>query len=140
MEQHYLGHAVLGLCQIKSQRLGEAKRFYGLFGIGANLSGFVAGMVGMYCCPDKYNPNLPFGSNEWEQSMIIMVTLVLIAGVAALFLFRWMNQTILADPLYYDPSEATKEKKIIGRLSMRENFKYLFKSKYLISIAIIVVS
>lgn len=121
-------------------RLGEAKRFYGLFGIGANLSGFVAGIVGMYCCPEKYNPNLPFGSNEWEQSMIIMVTLVLISGIAALFLFRWMNRTILEDPRYYDPDEASKERKVKGRLSMRENFKYLFKSKYLISIATIVVA
>lgn len=121
-------------------RLGEAKRFYGLFGIGANLSGVAAGLVGTYCCPQKFNPSLPFGTNEWEQSMIIMVSLVLIAGVAALILFRWMNATILSNSLYYDPVEATREKEVKGRLSMRENFKYLFRSKYLISIATIVVA
>lgn len=121
-------------------RVGEAKRFYGLFGIGANFSGVAAGLASVYLCELDYNPNLPFGNDAWEQSMIMLITLVLIAGIAAMLLFRWMNQEVLTDKNYYDPADAFGENKIKGRMSMRENFKYLFKSDYLVSLALIVLS
>ncbi|MGK5593961.1 MAG: Npt1/Npt2 family nucleotide transporter [Parachlamydiaceae bacterium] len=121
-------------------RLHEAKRFYGLFGIGANFSGVAAGSISMYFCRLDYNPNLPFGSTAWEQSMTMLILLVLAAGLMALALFRWMNVSVLTDPRYYDPSEVKTEEKVKGKMSMRENFNYLFKSEYLIYLATIVLS
>lgn len=121
-------------------RIGEAKRFYGLFGIGANLSGVAAGSCSMYFCLQEFNPNLPFGSDAWEQSMMMLIGLVIIAGFLAMALFRWMNKVVLTDPRYYDPSDALGENKVKGRMSMRENFSYLFKSDYLFSLALIVIS
>lgn len=120
-------------------RVSEAKRFYGLFGIGANLSGVAAGLASMYCCAQEYNPALPFGNDGWEQSMVMLISLVLLSGFAAIALFRWMNVTVLTDPRYYDPAEALGDSKVKGRMSMRQNFSYLFKSDYLISLALIVV-
>lgn len=120
-------------------RISEAKRFYGLFGIGANLSGVVAGGVGKYCCPKEFNPSLPFGNTAWEQTMIILIVLVLIAGVAALSIFRWVNTKLLTNTLYYDAVAASQEDKVKGRFSMRDTFSYLFRSKYLISIAAVVI-
>lgn len=121
-------------------RIGEAKRFYGLFGIGANLSGVAAGGVGSLCCPHVFNPNLPFGTTVWEQSMFILIALVIITGIISLAVFRWINTTILTDPLYYDPEEVPGEGKVKGRFSMRDTFSYLLRSKYLLSIAMIVIS
>ncbi|KAF3361709.1 ADP,ATP carrier protein 1 [Chlamydiales bacterium STE3] len=121
-------------------RLQEAKRFYGLFGIGANFSGVAAGSISVYFCRQEFNPNIPFGTSAWEQSMGMLIILVVVAGLIAMGLFRWMNLKVLTDPLYYDPNEATKESKVKGRMSMRENFSYLFKSDYLIYLAIIVIS
>ena len=121
-------------------RIGEAKRFYGLFGIGANLSGVAAGGASMYLCVQEFNPSLPFGSDAWEQSMMMLVGLVLLSGLAAIALFRWMNVSVLTDPRYYDPKDALGEGKVKGRMSMRENFSYLLKSDYLISLALIVIS
>lgn len=121
-------------------RIGEAKRFYGLFGIGANLSGVAAGSASMYLCVQEFNPSLPFGSDAWEQSMMILIGLVIFAGLLAMALFRWMNVSVLTDPRYYDPQDALGEGKVKGRMSMRENFSYLFKSDYLISLALIVIS
>lgn len=121
-------------------KLGEAKRFYGLFGIGANFSGVAAGTASVYFCKLDYNPNFPFGTNAWEQSMTMLICLVLLAGVLAMVLFRWMNKNVLTDERLYDPKEATQENSIRGRMSMRENFSYLFKSDYLIYLAIIVLS
>lgn len=121
-------------------KLSEAKRFYGLFGIGANLSGVAAGGVSMLCCMQDFNPNLPFGTTAWEQSMVILISLVVLAGILAIALLRWMNVTVLRDPRYYDPEEATQEVKVKGKLSMRESFSYLFKSEYLMYLALIVIS
>lgn len=121
-------------------RVGEAKRFYGLFGIGANLSGVAAGGVSMYCCQHDFNPLLPFGHDAWEQSMIMLISLVLLAGGAAIALLRWMHLKVLTDPLYYDPSDALGDRKIKGKMSMRKNFAYLFNSPYLVRLAVIVIA
>nr|MBA3603941.1 AAA family ATPase [Parachlamydiaceae bacterium] len=48
------------------------------------------------------------------------------------------DQNVLNDPLYYDPAEAKAEGRIQGRLSIREAFKYLLRSRYLIFLALIV--
>lgn len=121
-------------------RVGEAKRFYGLFGIGANFSGFVAGTLSMHCCLHEFNPKLPFGSDAWEQSMIMLISLVLLAGGVSIALLRWMHLKVLKDSRYYDPYDAYGDQKIKGRMSMRENFSYLLKSPYLIRLALIVIS
>lgn len=119
-------------------RLGEAKRFYGLFGIGANFSGVVAGQTSVWLSRSDFNPNLPFGSNPWEQTLVSLTLLILAAGAVALFLFRWMHTSVLTDPRFYDASmEKTVEEKK-EKQSVRKNLRYLMKSKYLMSIAFIV--
>jgi len=121
-------------------RLSEAKRFYGLFGIGANLSGVAAGQVSVWLYRESLDPALPFGSSGWEQSLMMLMILVLTAGVVTLGLFYWMNTRILNNPLYYDPKDAKQEKAVKGKLSMRESFFYLIRSKYLMSLAFIVIA
>lgn len=123
-------------------RLGEAKRFYGLFGIGANFSGIVAGLTSIYFC--QYDENSLVAANfldekAWERSMMILISLVIVAGILAIGVFRWMNSCILTDSRFYSQEEARKEE-VKGKMSMRENFSYLFQSRYLLSIAVIVVS
>jgi AAA family ATP:ADP antiporter len=125
-------------------RLHEAKRFYGLFGIGANFSGIVAGQVAVAICRGDYNPALPFGSTAWEQSLVMLVTLVVGAGLAALALFYWMQTRVLTDPRFYDQTEqvtskgkeASKEEK--PKFSLGDTFAFLMRSRYVLCIAIIV--
>lgn len=121
-------------------RLSEAKRFYGLFGVGANLSGVLAGQASVYLTNLSYNPTLFYGTSKWEQSMLYLVAMVIVAGVALIFLLRWMYKNVLSDPLYYDPSEAKAEGRVQGKVSMRESFKYLLRSRYLVFLALIVIS
>lgn len=120
-------------------RLSEAKRFYGLFGFGANLSGIFAGLLSVHVWQMHYNPALPFGNEAWEQGMVILMTLVLISGVAVLISFRWLNQVVLKDPRFFDPNDikGTEKKK---RLSLRENFSLLKNSNYLLSVTGVVLS
>ncbi|MCB1112570.1 MAG: NTP/NDP exchange transporter [Chlamydiales bacterium] len=121
-------------------RLGEAARFYGLFGVGANMSGIIAGQVSAFLSKGDYNPNLPFGATGWEQSMIILIGFITLSGIAAMGIFRWMHANVLNDNRFYDPQDAKKDADVVGKLSLRECISYLLKSRYLISIAVIVLS
>ncbi len=121
-------------------RVSESKRFYGIIGVAANASGALAGQASVFVGGLGYNPNLLFGTTSWEQSMLYLVLMVIAAGGIILFLFNWMYRKVLNDPIYYDPAEAIAEGRIQGKLSMRDAFRYLLSSKYLIGIAVVVIS
>jgi AAA family ATP:ADP antiporter len=122
-------------------RLSEARRFYSIFGVGANFAAIIAGQVGSYFSHIKFNPNLPFGLTDWEQTIDVLVLLVLVSGVITIALFRWMNKRVLNDSCFDDLHYVKRKKGPKGKkLSMRESFSYLANSNYLICIAIIVFS
>ncbi|GAB4234788.1 MAG: NTP/NDP exchange transporter Npt1 [Chlamydiales bacterium] len=122
-------------------RVHEAKRFYGLFGIGANFSGIVAGQVSVSCCQIKYTSWIPYGTTGWEQSMFLLVNLVILAGIMTLLIFRWFNRYVLTQERYAPEfQKSQKEDRPKSRMSMMENFSFLIKSPYLLSVAIIVLS
>ncbi len=121
-------------------RLSEAKRFYGLFGIGANASGVAAGLISVWLYREKLDYSLPFGNSGWEQSLFMLMTIVLVAGLITLGLFYGMNKYILTDDRCYDSNQAKSEAAVKGKLSMRESFSYLLRSKYLLCLAFIVIS
>jgi ATP:ADP antiporter, AAA family len=121
-------------------RVSEAKRFYGLFGVGANFSGIFAGQASVYCCQFTQGNILSFGEDVWHQSLILLVSLVLLAGLAALALFRWMNTQVLSDPCFYDPASIKSEGEVQGKLSLKQSLSCLLRSKYLICVALVVIS
>ncbi len=118
--------------------ISEAKRFYGLFGIGANFSGVAAGQASVYFCTNSFNPSLPFGNDAWEQSLTLLVIMVLISGCLAMGIFRWMHRRVLDPKMSKEASEAPSAS--ATKLSVRDSFAFLLRSKYLISIAVIVVA
>ncbi len=121
-------------------RIGEAKRFYGILGIAANLSGVFAGQVSVTLYRKEISPYIPFGYTGWDQTMGMLIILVVAAGIAALGLFYWMNKYVLDNPLACNKGDTKKEHKPKTKLSMRESFSYLLNSKYLMCLAFIVVS
>ena len=122
-------------------KMSEAHRFYSVLGVGANLAAIAAGLFGSYFSRNVYNPNLPFGYDAWTQALMCLVALVIISGIGVMIIFRWMNRRVLTDP-YFDDFHSTKKtfKDIKRKLSFRESFTYLSQSKYLLCIAVIVVS
>lgn len=115
-------------------KVGESKRFYGLLGIGANFSGIIAGFISMALCSIDYYPSLPYGKTAWDQSLFLLISIVIISGLITLAIFKWMHVFSLADQKGELSLSQPK------RLSMRENFSTLFRSRYLLSIAVIVLS
>jgi ATP:ADP antiporter, AAA family len=112
----------------------DAKRFYGLLGIGINFSGIAAGQVATSLSQHVYNPQLPFGTDAWGQSIFFLNCIVVIAGLICVSLFRWLHSSgfgYSSAPGHMDAQEI--------KMGLRKNFAYLAKSKYLICIAVIVV-
>lgn len=121
-------------------RVEEAKRFYGLFGIGANISGFAVGLIGQGVIRMAPSINLPFEVGNDERVLFLMVGLVLICGLIVMALFRWMHTQVLCDPKYYGEGTVCEKKRKKITLSLRESFTYILRSPYLMSIAVIVVA
>ncbi len=112
--------------------VGEAKRYYGLLMIGANIAGIFSGQASVYLSSTPFFPYLPYGKCSWDQSILFLNCLILVSGVATIAIFRWLNHHVIR------PSEHhIKPEKI--QMSMRKNFAYLAKSKYLICISLIVL-
>jgi len=119
-------------------RTTEAKRFYGLFGLLANIALICSGFTVRYF--STISDSLPEGVDAWGISLNYMMSAVVVAGIAVMVIYRWMNKNVLTDPRYYDeaalPAKAKKDK---PKLSIAESFKYLIHSKYLGFIAILII-
>jgi AAA family ATP:ADP antiporter len=78
-------------------------------------------------------------SAAWEYSLIKILLLIVGFGVAAIFTFRWMNFNVLSDPTLVPQEAERTKKKDKKRLSFRESISFISRSKYLLSIAAIVI-
>ena len=115
-------------------RLGEAKRFYGLIAIGLNLAAINSGGVSHFLSSDFCRSHLLFASEAWHQSLILLTSVVLLSGVSIILIYRFLTKRVL--PI--TDLHTTKPEKV--KMSMRENFAYLRKSKYLLYLAMIVLA
>lgn len=141
--------------------VNEAKRFYAIFALGANSSGIFSGQCAQFLTLKQYNPNLPFGTNAWEQSLFLQISAVLFLGLLIIWLYRWVNRNIAMSAISNNFSsssiksassynatvqsqtvKSTKkaEKNDMKDLSLIECFSYLIKSPYMLYIAILVVA
>jgi AAA family ATP:ADP antiporter len=117
--------------------VNDAKRYYGLLGISINLSGIFAGAVATSMSQNTFNSSLPFGSNAWDQTVFSLSSIIILSGILCMILFRYIHSQGHGynSPTYYAQSDSPEKIK----MGLRKNFAYLAKSKYLISIAVIVV-
>lgn len=111
----------------------EAKRYYGILGIGANIAGIFSGQISIYFSSNIFLPYLGFWKTPWEQSVLFLNCSIIVSGIAIIYIFRWLNRHVI---LPAESKQEHKPEKI--KMSMRKNFAYLAKSKYLLCIALIV--
>jgi ATP:ADP antiporter, AAA family len=111
-------------------KITEARRFYSLLGVVASLSGIIAGVAANYLS----------SAESWERTLQTLVAVVIAGGCLTMAIFRWMNAYVLNDPSFDGLHQEKREIRKKQRLSMRESFSYLSNSKYLICIAVLVVS
>lgn len=121
-------------------RLAEARRFYSMLSIVYNLAIVVAGLTAASISQaGTFNPHIPFGQNAWEQTMMLLVLIIIGSGLLAMGAFRWMHWNVI--PMYPSGNlEAAQEPaKQKGKFSLKESLLHVKSSKYLLFIAVIVV-
>ena len=112
----------------------EAKRFYTLFGLGANIAGIFAGQVNLFLSRITYKHFLPYGKSSWDQSIFWINFTIILCGLVIICLYKLLNKKVIKKDLSYINAQKNKKKQ-----SLKKSFAYLSKSKYLICIAVIVI-
>lgn len=119
-------------------RSSESKRFYSVFGIGANVAMLVSGPLIIYF--SKIREQLPADVDAWGISLKYLMSLVVASGFIVMAIYWWINKNVLTDSRFYDSSEQQKVKEQKPKMSLKESFMYLAKSKYMGFLALIVTS
>lgn len=119
-------------------RVTEAKRFYSLFGLGANLALMVSGPAIIYV--SDIRTKLPAGVDAWQVSLNYLMGMVVAAGIGIMIVYWWINRNVLTDIRLYDPTQVKGPKKQKTKMSMGESFKFLLSSKYILCLAILVIA
>ncbi|KAL0425073.1 UNVERIFIED_CONTAM: Plastidic ATP/ADP-transporter [Sesamum radiatum] len=109
----------------------EAKKFYPLFGLGANVALVFSGRTVKYF--SQMRENLGPGVDGWAISLKGMMSIVVGMGLAICFLYWWVNHNV---PLP-TRSQKKKEKPKMGTM---ESLKFLVSSRYIRDLATLVVA
>lgn len=118
-------------------KVNESKRFYNLFGLGANLSLFFAGTFIIWASNLRQTLHT---EDPWQVSLNILMLVVVLSGLIILGIYWWINRYVLTDPKFYDSAAQKKLKSDKPKLSLWASLKYLLSSKYLGCIAILVIA
>jgi len=118
-------------------RVSESKRFYAMFGLGANIAMLLSGPAIMYF--SDIRSKLPVGVDAWGVSLNYMLGMVVFSGIFIMAIYWWINKNVLTDPRFYEASEVKKAKKEKPKMSLGESFAYLARSKYIGCLAILVI-
>lgn len=119
-------------------KVSEAKRFYSLFGLGANLALLFSGPA--IVVVSDIRKKLPADVDAWQVSLNYLMGMVVVAGVLIIATYWWINRYILTDVRYYDPNQEKAPKKTKAKMSLADSFGYLLKSKYILCLAVLVIA
>lgn len=118
-------------------KVEESKRFYALFGVGANLALEVSGLTTGYFAQVK--DNLAPGVDPMQHTLNGLIGTFTICGILIMIIYWWINKNVLTDSRFYDPNHI-KQKDKKPKMSLGESFRFLIHSKYMLYIAILVVA
>ena len=112
----------------------EAKRSYNIYIAAGDLAALSMGPI--ICFFTKKFAPYPF-----IYTVQSLISVVLIVGVLIMAIYWWMNNKVLTDKHFFNPADYKKSpRKSKEKLSLRQGFKHLIKSRYLLGIAILVVA
>jgi len=116
-------------------KVNDAKRFYAIFGLGANLFATIGGLASASLSSGWIADQLSGFDDPWGYSLMMITTVLIVVGLTIAAIYRWYCKSVI------DPSQAREGRaKPKIKMGMRKNFSYLAKSKYLICVAVIVLA
>ena len=121
-------------------RVGEAKRFYALFGIGANLALIGVKLANLLIHRLEALLMAGFAMDRWSAYLAVLMGVVLLSILFIAGIFLWMNKYVLTDPRFYQGEDLGGEVTNRTRTTLRESAIFLWKNKVLRYIAILVIA
>ncbi|XP_022997881.1 plastidic ATP/ADP-transporter-like [Cucurbita maxima] len=109
----------------------EAKKFYPLFGLGANVALIFSGRTVKYF--SNMRKHLGPGVDGWAISLKAMMSIVVGMGLTICFLYWWVNK-------YASLPTRSKKKKEKVNMGTMESLKFLASSRYIRDLATLVVA
>ncbi len=119
-------------------RMKESKRFYGLFAVIGNLALVISGPTVMFCS-EHIKDLVSEGTDPWEITLYLLMSTVVVMGILAMYMYRWMHKEVLTNKLYFDPAEVVVKKKK-EKPGLMESFKIIVQSPELGLIAILIMA
>ncbi|MEG0036905.1 MAG: NTP/NDP exchange transporter [Victivallaceae bacterium] len=117
-------------------KVGEAKRFYALFGVGANIALLCSGPAIIFA--SNMRSKVAAGVDPWGYSLKLLMAMTFISGLVIIVCYRWIHSNVLTDARFYSPEEVGK-KKSKPKMGLKESFLYLIKSPYILCLAMLVI-
>lgn len=115
----------------------EAKQFYPLFGLGANVALIFSGAAVTYF--SKVRAGLPPGVDGWGVSLKGLMAMVVLGGVIICTVYSTMNNVILPKITGKAVELKTAKKKKKVSMPLGESLKFLAASSYVRDLATLVV-
>ncbi|WCJ40637.1 ADP ATP carrier protein 1 chloroplastic [Euphorbia peplus] len=109
----------------------EAKKFYPMFGLGANIALIFSGRTVKYF--SNMRKSLGPGVDGWALSLKAMMSIVVLMGLAICGCYWWVNN-------YVPAPTRSKKKKEKPKMGAMESMKFLISSKYIRDLATLVVA
>jgi len=123
---------------IRARAVAEAKKFYPLFGMFANVALVVSGSFVTFVANLRKNAPQEEGVDPWQMSLVYLITGCLVSGGCLIAAFAYMQRCVVNDPTLVEQSQTTKAKSK-SKMSMGESIKYLAGSPYILDLGILVI-
>jgi AAA family ATP:ADP antiporter len=120
-------------------KLEESKRFYALFGVGANLA--LVAVKGANHMIHLLGDRLAGWTrmDPWTAYVTTLMAVVVACILAVMAICHWIHRHVLTDPRFYSPEERRNLRAERPKLGVREAFRMLARSRYLLFIALLVI-
>lgn len=120
----------------------EAKKYYPLFGMFANVALVFSGQFVRYVSQMK--ARLPVGVDAWGVALNYLMSAVCLSGAVTMGCYRYLATNVVNNPEMApaagEKNAPKKVKKKKPSMSMGESFKYLAGSRYIRNLFVLVVA
>lgn len=121
-------------------KVEEAKKYYPLFGLGANVALIFSGQYVRFVSSLRRaaQATATAAVDPWQASLNWLMGAVAVSGAMVLALFRYMQTRVMTDPECVPP-QALKKTKTKTKMTLKESAAYLANSAYIRNLAALVI-
>jgi AAA family ATP:ADP antiporter len=114
----------------------EAKKYYPLFGMFANVALVLSGWFVTYV--SNMREGLAEGVDAWGVSIKILTAGCLVSGVGLLLAFGYLQNYVVNDPTLVDQTQTKKAAKK-SKMGVMDSIRYLMASPYILNLGVLVI-